>query len=350
MLLTGRIGLIGTRLINRESTSLLRFNRLLYSLAHVSNYSTGKTASHDNGKRSIKISTGAFVIPKSVKDPKRGLTCTPLECGEDSYCIAENEKEVVLGVADGVGSWSERGIDPSVFSQTLMHNASEIAKLPSEKYLAETDRPKALIHDAFKKLIEDYKGGKNKALGSSTACVVMIDKEGGHVKFGNLGDSGFMILSCQETKVNGFPQYRIKYQSNPRQHGFNYPYQLGLISENGKARDESNLTDTDTTLIVNLSLNPNDIVLVVTDGVSDNLAPTAIEGIVSNSFNVHSKANPVSDIPRLIAEDVAFVAHKCSYDRKHQSPFSVEARKNGYNFNGGKVDDITVVAAVVSEK
>ena len=101
---------------------------------------------------------------------------------------------------------------------------------------------------------------------------------------------------------------------------------------------------------VKLSLNPNDIVLVVTDGVSDNLALTAIEGIVSNSFNVHYKTNPVSDIPRLIAEDVAFVAHRCSYDRKHQSPFAVEACKSGYDYCGGKVDDITVVAAVVSEK
>ena len=229
-------------MINRESTSLLRFNRLLSSLTRVSNYSTRQFASNDNEKRSINISTGAFGIPKSVKDPKRGLISTPLECGEDSYCIAENEKEVVLGVADGVGSWSECGIDPSVFSQTLMHNASEIAKSPSEKFLAETDRPKALIHDAYKKLIEDYKAGKNKALGSSTACVVMIDKENGHVKFGNLGDSGFMLLSCQETKANGFPHYRIMYQSNPRQHGFNYPYQLGLISEKGKPRDESHLT------------------------------------------------------------------------------------------------------------
>lgn len=30
-----------------------------------------------------------------------------------------------LGVADGVGSWSDRGIDPSIFSQALMYYAHE---------------------------------------------------------------------------------------------------------------------------------------------------------------------------------------------------------------------------------
>ena len=98
-----------------------------------------------------------------------------------------------------------------------------------------------------------------------------------------------MILSCEETKPMDFHITVSCINLIPRQHGFNYPYQLGLISEKGKTRDESHLIDTDTTLNVKLSLTPNDIVLVVTDGVSDNLALTAIEGIVSNSFNVHSK-------------------------------------------------------------
>lgn len=34
-----------------------------------------------------------------------------------------------LGVADGVGGWIEEGIDPSLFSQSLMYHAHRHAKL-----------------------------------------------------------------------------------------------------------------------------------------------------------------------------------------------------------------------------
>ena len=35
---------------------------------------------------------------------------------------------LALGVADGVGGWSENGVDPSMFSQALMYHAHRYCK------------------------------------------------------------------------------------------------------------------------------------------------------------------------------------------------------------------------------
>lgn len=36
---------------------------------------------------------------------------------------------IALGVADGVGGWTDSGVDPSLFSQALMYHAHRYAKL-----------------------------------------------------------------------------------------------------------------------------------------------------------------------------------------------------------------------------
>ena len=98
--------------------------------------------------------------------------CTQLECGEDSFSISENKNGVVIGVADGVGGWGESGVDSSVFAQTLMYH---VAELTNKKFKNYADRSKALIHDAFWRLVEDFKSLWFK----HRVCVVMINKETG---------------------------------------------------------------------------------------------------------------------------------------------------------------------------
>lgn len=45
-------------------------------------------------------------------------------------CSAETiHQGVSLGVADGVGGWTESGIDPSLFSQALMYHAHRYSKI-----------------------------------------------------------------------------------------------------------------------------------------------------------------------------------------------------------------------------
>ena len=315
-------------------------------------YSTKNEASHFIEGSSFNISTGAYCLPKSETTPKKGKNCTPLGCGEDSFCVAENEFEVILGVADGVGGWRSKGVDPSAFSQTLMYHTAEISKKPSENLKNNIDRPKALIHDAFWRLVDDFKTGKKQPFGSSTACVVMINRQTGQLKFGNLGDSGFVILSPVDT-VEGFgSKYRIKFKSDSQQYSFNFPYQITLAPPNGRASDTSDLTATDNSLNPpkKLSVEAGDIVLLMTDGVLDNIFSDELEELVSTSINIHSRKNAASEVPNLVAQDIAFKARTFSEDSKRESPFTIEARKIGRNYLGGKEDDITVVAAVIYPK
>ena len=69
-------------------------------------------------------------MPKSMNhltvhsQPTATLEC----CGEDSFAIVENEYQLVLAVADGVGGWRSKGIDPSQFSRGLMRCLMSVVK------------------------------------------------------------------------------------------------------------------------------------------------------------------------------------------------------------------------------
>lgn len=315
-------------------------------------YSTKNEAPNLIEGSSFNISTGAYCLAKTESNPKKGKKCTPSGCGEDSYCIADNEFEVVLGVADGVGGWRSKGVDPSAFSRTLMYHAAELSKTANSDSKSDIDRPKVLIHDAFWRLVEDFKAGRRQPFGSSTACVVMINRQTGQLKFGNLGDSGFVILSPVDT-VEGFgSKYKIKFKSESQQYSFNFPYQITLAPPNGRASDTSDLTATDRSSNPpkQLSVEAGDVVLLMTDGVLDNIFDDELEELVSTSINVHSKKKSPSEVPNLVSQDIAFKARLFSEDSKRESPFTIEGRKAGRNYLGGKEDDITVVAAVIYPK
>ena len=325
---------------------------LLPALTSLFFYSTKQDFSLYYEGSSFNISTGVYCLPKTESNPIKNKNCTPLGCGEDSFCVAENAQEIVLGVADGVGGWRKKGVDPAIFSQTLMYHAAELSKYPGEKFLLDEDRPRTLLHHAFWKLVEDFTTGKKKPFGSSTACVVMIDRESGHLKFGNLGDSGFVLLSPVDAVEGIGSKYRIKFKSESQQHRFNMPYQITLAPPDGRASDTTGLTDTDNSTIApkKLVVESGDIVLLMTDGVLDNIFNDELEELISSSVTIHSRKNSPNEVPRLVAQDVAFKAREFSENSRRESPFTVEARRHGLNYLGGKEDDITVVAAIIYPK
>lgn len=258
---------------------------------------------------------------------------TPLNCGEDSYCISKTfDDETVLGVADGVSSWSEVNINPALFAQTLMQNVSDIAAYST----TETD-PKSILCSAYTKLVENSRidDGKPKPYGSSTACVVMINKLTGRLRFANIGDSKFMILSPYVSDT-----YKIKYKSKPKQFCFNCPHQITLdpaLERLNKSTDETHLIVTDESINKKLFVETGDIVLVMTDGVTDNMFDKEILELISKSQKSFAKQNP-----RYSAAYVAIDAYKFSKEKLRDCPFS-----RGRGSPGGKLDDITVIAAFV---
>lgn len=96
-------------------------------------------------------------------------------------------------------------------------------------------------------------------LGSSTACVVVLNRENSRLYTANIGDSGFMVVR----------RGRVVHKSEEQQHYFNTPFQLSLPPPGYQADVLSDQPDS--AMTDNFPVEDGDVILVATDGVFDNL-------------------------------------------------------------------------------
>ena len=108
--------------------------------------------------------------PTSEKDIYTGRP----KSGQDAFFVsnAGNSNGVAFGVADGVGGWSDSGIDSAHFSHGMCKWMARIAKndSSSEKDLT----PQNLLQSAYDSLVED----KKIRGGGSTACIAVGNPNG----------------------------------------------------------------------------------------------------------------------------------------------------------------------------
>ncbi|CAK4913099.1 unnamed protein product [Aphanomyces euteiches] len=234
--------------------------------------------------------------------------------GEDAAFVTPT----AVGVADGVGGWARKGIDSGAYSRTLMA-ACELSTLT----------------DPVKRLTEAY--NTTKVPGSSTACIIQLSDDG-TIHTANLGDSGFML--CRENAEE--EGWSIIYASPSQCHYFNCPFQLGHGSRDTPAHAD----------LSTLSVEPNDVVLVATDGLFDNLTEEEILSLLAG-ITEESKAQKHEAEARMqfTASTIVAVAHEIAKSETRLTPFAQAARQAGYKGTaGGKMDDITVVAALIQNK
>jgi serine/threonine protein phosphatase PrpC len=95
--------------------------------------------------------------PKTTDIPKKHPAIE--ESGEDASIIhhIKSNTTIILAIADGVGGWRSRGIDPSNFSRSLLFHMKELKDTITD--------PKSLIKEAFHALIEGYRKGLEKPFG-----------------------------------------------------------------------------------------------------------------------------------------------------------------------------------------
>ncbi|KAL3364616.1 hypothetical protein AABB24_013408 [Solanum stoloniferum] len=246
---------------------------------------------------SLQLNSGSFYLPHPAK-AKTG--------GEDAHFICTLTP--AIGVADGVGGWADLGIDAGLYARELMsHSLSAIQ-----------DEPKGSV-DLIRVLEKAYV--RTKAKGSSTACMVALTEGGLYAV--NLGDSGFMLVR------NGCAAFK----SPSQQHGFNFPYQL----------DCNNAGDSPSSAMVfNITVVPGDVLIVGTDGLFDNLYDEDISGVVFQAMEAGLG-------PQMTAQRIAELAQLRAMDHTKSSPFSDGAREAGFDYHGGKLDDITVVVSYITE-
>ena len=117
--------------------------------------------------------------------------------GDDAWFIASDRGggSDVLGVADGVGGWRDIGVDPSKFSSNLMRTCKRVVEQGLGEARVDHKTPLEILSASYHALLEN----KNPSLvGSSTACIIVFNRESHFLHSANLGDSGFVVVRENE--------------------------------------------------------------------------------------------------------------------------------------------------------
>jgi len=241
---------------------------------------------------------------------------------------AHFQRERTLGVADGVGSmiqFAKYGADSAAYARDLMQLA------------AECEHVATLDVSALGRAVAALSSAESSATtyGASTALVLAL--EGNTVGVANLGDSGFLLL--RRTPVGMAITERTKGQ----QHSWNCPYQLLRMPPALAARVPTRFKP-DSALDcerLEVQVSAGDLLLLFTDGLSDNLHEHELLNIVNRLAGTALEPG----CPQALARELTLAAHQRSIDPQAVVPFTLASRNIGQEILGGKPDDITVVAA-----
>lgn len=335
---------------------------------HIAAASSGKQRKYEPEKSTIDFPHGTESAigvqgPGNVYARRRSRP----DSGEDAYFVASvggDPNTIAMGVCDGVGGWSEQGINPADFSHGMCSYMAEHALSTRDPSIV---HPRKLMHIGYDEILAD----NQVRAGGATACVAVADGTG-RIRTANLGDSGYILL-----RLGTVHQY-----SPAQTHAFNTPYQMSKTPPEimtqaaifgglplNDSPDRADLSDT--------QLQDGDVVVFATDGVWDNLSAqdvlnivsqimrdrgawdkTEEKGIVVNTEQLSALVKteqPVSQdgkrqwsLQSVIASHIVGEAKIASQDRKRDGPFAkaVQREYPMERWHGGKVDDITALVLV----
>lgn len=131
-----------------------------------------------------------------------------------------------------------------------MNTCSRLVQQSSANFNPEL--PVNLLSSSYKELLEN----KKPIFGSSTACIVVLNKENNTLYTANIGDSGFIVVR----------KGAVVYQSEEQTHYFNTPFQLSTPYLNNILSDRPEAAAQNSFAVLD-----GDVILVATDGVFDNV-------------------------------------------------------------------------------
>lgn len=267
--------------------------------------------------------------------------------GDDAMLVSEN----MIGANDGVGAWAqrERGHAP-LWSRLILHFWALAAE--GDKYGGADDKP-----DPVKYLDEAYERTKealsepNDWQGTTTACSALLH----YAKNGDtrpllyvtqLGDCKCLVVRPEERSVI--------FSTKEQWHYFDCPRQLGTNSPD---------TPKVNAILSEVEVRENDIVLTMSDGVTDNLWEEEISDYVVDALQTWKEktkdgghefdegtTGSFAEGMRYVAQELVLEARKIAEDPFASSPFMERAVEEGLAIEGGKLDDISVVAALVKRR
>ena len=237
---------------------------------------------------------------RSPSEIRQAEYSSDLELSEDSHFVTEitlpddpNEPTSLLrrytyfGVADGVGSWREYGVDVRNFSRRLMQECENIlleachersAHFRSQRFMSAAISPAELMAQAYERVKQ------SNIIGSSTACIAVFDGLRHQLHFSNLGDSGLIVLRHIDSDVAGAlrrdrstprterrSDLRLAFVSQQQLRSFNHPYQLGWTGETLPLGETTSFKAARDSCTSSVHLRRGDIVILATDGLFDNV-------------------------------------------------------------------------------
>ena len=247
--------------------------------------------------------------------------------GEDSADV----NDFVLTVADGVGNWSELGVDPGDFSRALTHSVIQQAEQHPELDTAH------LLSQACHSAAQKYNG-------TSTLLVLKLVEDHQLLKLeaSNLGDSGYALFHVNPSNDT----LEMYFRSPTQQKTHNYPYQCGASKGDDPAEAE---------LFEHADVREGDVVLAFTDGFHDNVFHSGMYHCVEE-FTHTGLVTSLSGAADCLARKAYFLGKEKNY----QSPWMKDLKNftesgiptnsrlpRDFDFVGGKHDDITVTVAQI---
>ena len=321
--------------------------------------------------RRLTFEVGAKALPNPLKLPDGSLANSRRDkvdaesfrnkddgedLSEDAYFIESHAGCQYAGVFDGVGSWRKVGVDPRKYPRALRDAVVEALKEESDN-LFNQHRPHDLLSKAWRKVTSQT------IPGSSTACVLTLDREVNALSYVNLGDAGIVVFrdldisnAGSTASVGKSTKKRKVVLVAPQQlRDFNLPYQLGWTNayadsddghspKNKKDDDRGAVLTFETPAHANVAsfpVQPGDIIVVASDGLFDNVFLDDIADILQDwettSTNLDDLANRLST-----------TARNLSLEDSKDSPFALLAKENDIMWGGGMPDDVTVVVLRVA--
>jgi protein phosphatase PTC7 len=320
--------------------------------------------------------SGSFSDPLSTHNRSRdmrpkvnGEMILGVTNGDDAMLVTEN----LLAANDGVGAWAqkERGHAP-LWSRLIIHFWATAAEKDGVgaatsgtvdgKSKEGNSKP-----DPVRYLSEAYEATKealsapNEWLGTTTTSSALLHWEGEQplLYVTQLGDCKILVLRPDrdakseqldnDENIGG----KIVFATKEQWHFFDCPRQLGTNSPD---------TPEENAVLDIVDLQEGDVVLAMSDGVTDNLWEHEISASVLKSLRTwlekHAAddtspkdANGVSEgAMRFLAQELVLAARQIAEDPFAESPFMEKAVDEGLAIEGGKKDDISVVAGLVRKR
>ncbi len=317
--------------------------------------------------------------------------CTDVSLSEDACFVTKVrlpdetsgmkiKDTIYMGVADGVGSWRQHGVDPRDFSHALMRECRDVlleAAADSRRSRGNDNfnravSPSEILSQAYERVkAEDI-------IGSSTACVALFDGIRHQLHFSNLGDSGIIVLRHIDSEVAGSlkrnrktprserkSDLRVAFVSQQQLKSFNHPYQLGWTGDEMSEEDRelTSFKSACDSCSSSIHVRRGDIIIMATDGLFDNvdiddIAEIALEweteiGLIEEGdIQAREQRWAMGDSKTILsqqtisglADRLCDRARANSLNKDIDSPFAILAKENDIMWSGGMPDDCTVIA------